>query len=230
MEPLIERFLDEIAPRRAAATVRAYGSDLRQLADVVAEVGAMLPTTELMRTALRRFGTTPVTRARKLASFRSFGAYLVRIGELAADPSLPLEAPYRRRPLPKGISEGEAERLLDGQEVGKTPARDHVILELLYSAGMRAAEVVSVRRLDVDLATGSARVRGKGAKERIVLFGAPCIRAIENWLAIRPQSDAPELILNADGRPLTTRTVQNVVKRWARVNGLSPQVSPHTLR
>ncbi len=222
----IGRFLDHLGARRSAATVRAYGSDLSQFASLeVALDGYGL------RKYLRKFGTTPVTRARKLSTLRAFCRFLLATKVLATDPTALLEAPYKRKRLPKALSQDEAVRLLEIPPPGRTPERDRAILELMYAAGLRAAEVVTVKAKDVSLDGHCARVRGKGSKERMVLFGEPCRDALTIYLRRRGAAEGEEaLFVNREGRALTTRTVQNVVKRWALAAGLSPHVSPHTLR
>ena len=222
----IGRFLDHIASRRSPHTVRAYGSDLAQLAATVGHLSA-----DSVRRFLRRYGSTPVTRARKLSSVRALCRYLLETGEIETDPCALLEAPYRRKRLPKALAAEEAERLVEQPPPGRTPERDRAMLEIMYAAGLRAAEVVTVRAEDVSLDGLCARVRGKGAKERMVLFGPPACEALRVYMDRRtPAEGEAALFLNDKGRALTTRTVQNIVKRWARAAGLSPGVSPHTLR
>ncbi len=226
LDPQIRRFLDHIASRRSPHTVRAYGGDLAQLAATVRHLSP-----DSVRRYLRRYGSTPVTRARKLSSVRALCRYLLATAELSTDPCALLEAPYRRKRLPKALAAEEAERLVEQPPPGRSPERDRAMLELMYAAGLRAAEVVTVRASDVSLDGLCARVRGKGAKERMVLFGPPAREALEVYIGRRtPAEGVDALFLNDRGRGLTTRTVQNVVKRWARAAGLSPSVSPHTLR
>ncbi len=226
----IQQFLSHLATTRSPHTVRSYATDLEQLAATMGE--ALDWSLDTLRRYLRAYGTTPVTRARKLSSLRSFCAYLKRMGHLDHDPTLGLEAPLRRKRLPKAINQHQAEELLDGDKHSRTPLRDRVILELLYGAGLRASEASS---LDVDaifLDHHQIRVFGKGSKERVALFGTPCEQAIRDYLGkerVRPVEGDP-FLTNAEGKRLTTRTIQNVVKRWAVQAGLDPSVSPHTLR
>lgn len=174
----------------------------------------------------------PVTRARKLAALRAFCRYLISAGRLTEDPTEPLEAPFRRKRLPKTLTEPQTNHLLEQSDHGRYPRRDRAILELMYSAGLRAAEVVSLRLTDLDFHHRTARVIGKGSKERVVLFGETARRMMEDYIRTE-RSSTPEsitLFTNPSGRALTTRTVQNIVKRWAAGAGLPPTVSPHTLR
>lgn len=231
LEPHLQGFLDHLAARRSTHTVRAYGVDLSQLAGVVPTLGDLTP--DRIRRYLRQYGTSPVTRARKLSAVRTFVKYLRAVGQIDHDPTETLEAPIRRRRLPKAISALETNELLDQGDFGRTPFRDRAMLELMYAAGLRASEVVSVNLADLDMAEHTVRVRGKGNKERITLFGAACREAIEGYMSrerVACNASPEPLFTNEKGKRLTTRTLQNVVKRWALRSGLPPEVSPHTLR
>jgi len=229
LDDQLQSFLDLLATRRSTHTVRSYGVDLAQLASIVGE-GDL--TTEAVRAFLRRYGTTPVTRARKLSAVRTFCKYLLQIKAIPSDPTEPLEAPVKRRNLPKSISQQQASELLDQNATSKTPLRDQALLELIYAAGLRASEVVGIDLPDLRLGEGMVQIRGKGNKERLCLFGDTCRQAIEAYSMherVQPAAGNP-LFTNPKGGRLTTRTVQNVVKRWARNAGLPPDISPHTLR
>lgn len=225
----IQRFLDHLAAGRSPHTVRSYGADLAQLSQVTDGEFRLAP--ETLRAYLRRYGTTPVTRARKLSTLRSFVKFLRKGQALAFDPTEHLEAPIRRKKLPKSLSQHQVVELLDQAAPGRTPRRDQAILELMYSAGLRASEVVAVNCGDLQAGRMLA-VRGKGNKERVTLYGETAERALLDYLqnerTVAAEGDA--LFTNSQGGRLTTRTVQNIVKRWALHCGLPPDVSPHTLR
>lgn len=230
LDDRIQQFLDNLAVRRSPHTVRSYGSDLAQLSAFLNGEFDLEP--RRLRLYLRKFGTSPVTRARKLSTLRSFVRYLKQAGHLQNDPTESLEAPIRRRRLPKALSLEQATELLDQPERGSHPRRDRAILELMYAAGLRASEVVSANLDDLDLAESALLVIGKGDKQRLTFFGSVCKAAILDYTAGERLAIDGEraLFTNPRGRRLTARTVQNIVKRWAREAGLSPEVSPHTLR
>jgi site-specific recombinase XerD len=166
-----------------------------------------------------------------LSTIRGFAKYLKTLGLIQYDPTESLEAPIRRRSLPRALSQEEAAALLEQTPSSKTPLRDKAILELMYSAGLRVSEAVSVDVQDVDLAAGTVRVRGKGNKDRVTIFGRKCAEAIKLYIASeRDPSLDGALFLGQGNRRVTTRTVQNVIKRWAKHAGLPDSVSPHTLR
>ncbi|MER3412757.1 MAG: hypothetical protein C4341_00670 [Armatimonadota bacterium] len=229
----IDKFLKQFAAGRSAHTLRAYGADLRQLEQVCEQGGvrdARLLSGREIRLFLRQFGSSPVTRARKLCAVRAFTRWLLRSGVLEEDPSLAISAPAKPRRLPKDLSVEQAAELVSCAH-GSTPFRDQAILELLYGAGLRASEVVGINVEDVDLRAGEVRVRGKGMKDRVALFGEPCANALQAWLKHeRPTTSSPALFVNRRGGRLTTRTVQNIVVRRRRLLGLGEPVTPHSLR
>lgn len=230
LDQRIQEFLDHLASRRSEHTVRSYGSDLAQLSSFLQ--GEFRLTPDALRGYLRKFGSSPVTRARKLSTLRTFIKYLKQAGHLDHDPAEALEAPIRRKKLPKALSPIQAVELLDQPDEGRTPLRDKALLELMYAAGLRASETVGVNLSDIDFKEQSLIVKGKGNKQRVTLFGSACESALREYLSgerVEP-TDGNPLFTNKDGKRLTSRTVQNVVKRWALRVGLPPDVSPHTLR
>jgi integrase/recombinase XerC len=230
LDALIQEFLDNLAARRSPHTVRSYGSDLAQLSKHLDGEFDLNPSR--LRQYLRKHAPTPVTRARKLSTLRTFVKHLKATGHLTSDPTEALEAPIRRKRLPKALSPLQASDLLDQDSGGKTPLRDLALLELMYAAGLRASETVGVDLHHIDFKDRSLRVHGKGNKQRVTLFGQACAEAIQQYVSAErvPPKTGDALFTNAQGRRITTRTVQNVVKRWARRAGLPPDVSPHTLR
>lgn len=230
LDALVQSFLDHLATGRSAHTVRAYGTDLAQL--VKHTDGKNDLSVDSLRRFLRTYAPEARTRARKLSTLRTFIKYLRRIGEIDHDPTEMLDAPFRRRELPKVLSQSQLEGLLEQIGPTKTPLRDRAMLELAYSAGLRASEVVGIDMVDVDLAGKLVQVKGKGNKERVSLFGEPCrkiLRAYFEEERVTPMQGSP-VFTNPSGKRLTTRTFQSVVHRWCLAAGLPPDVTPHTLR
>ena len=226
----IQGFLEALAAKRSPHTVRSYGSDLQQLSEMLE--GRFELTTANLRAYLREFGGSSVTRARKLSTLRSFVKHLKRGGVLREDPTEALEAPIRRKKLPKALSMTQATELLDQSAESAFPLRDRAMLELMYAAGLRASEVAGTNMQDVDMRDCSILIEGKGNKQRISLFGETCKSALLDY--IKGERKEPKghdaLFTNDRGGRITTRTIQNVVKRWAAQAGLPPETSPHTLR
>jgi integrase/recombinase XerC len=230
LDAAIQAFLDHLAARRSAHTVKSYGADLSQLAAFLE--GRFELTPLRLQSFLRVYGGSPTTRARKLSSLRSFARFLKKQGWLQTDPTEALEAPIRRKRLPKALSRQQASDLLDAEPANRSPLRDSALLELMYAAGLRVSEAVGANLTDLDFREGSIRVRGKGNKDRVALFGEPCLRAIQGYLHNEriPPADGDPLFTNSEGRRITVRTAHRIVKRWAMRAGLPPETSPHTLR
>ncbi len=199
-------------------------------------------------------GCTPRTIARKVSALRTFFKFLVREGHGTENPFATVRPPRLQRTLPSVLTVEEVGRLLDQparwlatRSKDSAPshrrawaeyvaARDTAILELLYSTGMRVGECVRLREDQIDLLGGVARVIGKGRKERLCALGRPAIRALQRALELRdlwsnPQSRGPKpLFLNVRGGPLTARSIQRMLRAYARMAGLPSTITPHTLR
>src|SRR5581483_2216668 len=185
---------------------------------------------------LRADGLSAATIARRHAAARSFFRHLQLLGARADNPAAGVPLPRRPRPLPKTLSPGEAERLIEAA-AGTTPRalRDQALVELLYGAGLRVSEAVGLLRSGVDLENRVVRVVGKGDRERAVPMGRPAAEALRRYLARgRPYLDArrrPEVFLNARGGPLTRSGAFLILRGLAEKAGLDPtRVHPHLLR
>jgi integrase/recombinase XerD len=158
------------------------------------------------------------------------------LGARTDNPAASVELPKRRRTLPRTLSPSEVERLLDAA-AGTTPRalRDRAIAELLYGAGLRVSEAVSLDRQSVDLENRLVRCLGKGNKERVVPIGREAVDALRRYLARgRPfleRRNRQELFLNANGGALTRAGVFLILRRLAEKAGLEPErIHPHLLR
>lgn len=226
------RYLAHLAIRKAGPTVRAYGSDIAQLLGTLpAESGPDALTADVIRRYLRQYGGSPVTRARKLSSVRNLAGWLREQGLLSQDPTELIEAPIKRKRLPKALNAPQTTELLDQPDDGRSPKRDRALLELMYSAGLRVSELVGIDQRAIDFSRREITVTGKGNKQRVVLFGRTAAAAVKDYLAEeRKPGGGDALFTNARGERITTRTVQNVIKRWCVRAGLPTSVTPHTLR
>lgn len=230
LDALIDSFLENLAAKRSAQTVHAYRADLRQLSQHLEGELSLEPNA--LRGYLRTYALNATTRARKLSALRTFVKYLKRIGKLKTDPTEALEAPIRRRRLPKALNEEQTKQLLDQPDLGEHPLRDRALLELLYGAGLRVSEATGIDLPDLDIKEQSVRVLGKGNKDRVALFGSVCQTAILDYLEgerVHPVTGNP-LFTTKTGKRLSTTAVRAMVKRWCALAGLPKEVSPHTLR
>jgi integrase/recombinase XerD len=237
-DPELDAFLALAAARLAPRTVDAYRRDLTALGWWLRRPLATITTEELERwlAELRAAGLAPATIARRIASARSLFRHLVLVGAVSENPAAELELPRRIRRLPRTLSPGEAERLIDAA-AGTTPRalRDCALVELLYGVGLRVSEAVSLDRAGVDLDQRLVRTIGKGGKERVVPMGRQAAEALRRYLARgRPHLDRrhrPELFLNAQGGALTRAGAFLILRRLAAKAGLEPErIHPHLLR
>jgi integrase/recombinase XerD len=234
----LEGFLALLAVQRAARTVDAYRRDLSELRGFLGSPVSRATTEDLERwlAGLRARGLAGSTIARKTAAARSFFRHQQLLGARNDNPAAALTLPRRQRRLPRTLSPGEAERLIEAAN-GTTPRalRDGALVELLYGAGLRVSEAVGLERGGADLERRIVRVMGKGGKERIVPIGRAAVDALRRYLARgRPHLDRrhrPELFLNARGGPLTRAGAFLLLRRLAEKAGLEPgRVHPHLLR
>ena len=169
---------------------------------------------------------------RRLSAARSFYRYLLREARVATNPAASVGAPKSRRRLPKSLSPDEVARLVEIAPNDRGACRDRALLELLYSSGLRLAEIVALNLTDLP-GDGTVRVTGKGGKVRVVPVGRLAQAALHAWIAVRapwarPQESA--LFIGAGGGRIGARAVQRVVARRARAQGLAQPVHPHMLR
>ncbi|MCK9519082.1 MAG: tyrosine recombinase XerC, partial [Dehalococcoidia bacterium] len=184
---------------------------------------------------LRDGGMAAASVTRRTSTVRGFYRYLQREGVTEKDLLYGVTMPRKPKRLPKVLPPTVLTALLAAPDE-ETPAglRDRAILEFLYGAGLRISELVSLDVRQVDRDEWAAIVHGKGAKERVVLFGEPAMAALERYLERgRPKlakGPEPALFLNRRGGRLTPRAVQMLVKRHALAAGIAEDVHPHLLR
>ena len=182
------------------------------------------------------WGLGPRSLALALSAWRGCFRWLVKHRGFAANPLLGVRAPRAGRPLPKALSVEDAQRLLDaGGEAAPALLRDRAMFELLYSSGLRLAELVALELDDggLDLGQGEVTVTGKGSKTRTVPVGAKAREALRAWLAVRQQLSGPgegALFVGARGRRIAPALVGARLAAWARRRGLAQRVHPHMLR
>jgi integrase/recombinase XerD len=234
----VDGFLALLTARRAARTVDAYRRDLTQLAEFLGKpiAEASLDDLERYTAQMRADGLSSATIARRTAAVRSFFRHQQLLGVRHDNPAAAVMLPRRTRRLPKTLSPGEVERLMDAAK-GTAPRalRDRALVELLYGAGLRVSEAVQLEKAGIDLDDRLVRVIGKGDKERIVPVGRQAVESLRRYLARgRPYLDRrrrSELFLNAKGGPLTRSGAFLILRRLAEKAGLEAErVHPHLLR
>jgi len=172
--------------------------------------------------------------ARLLSSWRGFFNYLIQRHDYRNNPAKGLRAPKSAKTLPQALSIEQAIKLVDVKNVDVLSVRDHAILELFYSSGLRLSELINLNIYQLDFTEGTITVTGKGNKTRIVPLGNHAIIAIQNWLMqrnnlLKDQSEKA-VFISKQGNRLSARNVQYRMKAWAVKQGLDTSVHPHMLR
>ena len=170
------------------------------------------------------------TITRNISALRSFYKYLVRNNKIKDNPMLLISNPKQPKTLPHYLTNDEIEELLKVTDKDTLyDIRDNLIIELLYSTGIRVGELVNIKVKDINMFDESIKVFGKGSKERIVYFGKPCKEKIKKYLNIR-NSNNEYLLINKRGSKLSDRGVRKIFEDIIRLNHLDISFSPHTLR
>lgn len=251
LEKAIERFLAHLSLERRASehTVLAYGRDLRELSAFVRRsAGGSASPEGVTKLAIRGFlgersrELTAASLSRKLSSIRAFFRFLVRRGELRANPADRIDSPRVARKLPTLLAAESAEEIMTSPlAAGSGDAselRDAALLEVLYGCGLRVNELVRLDVPDVALDDASIRVLGKGRKERVVPLGSKASEAVSRYLERRAELrhprtehlDARALFVGRLGRRLGVRWVQSLVRRYGVLGAGRPDLHPHALR
>lgn len=237
----IDRYVHavKLEHRLSSNTIRSYHRDLLKLSDHASRQGVgqwqELTTKHARSFPARLFqqGISGRSIQRALSASRAFFEYLVRQQISKSNPFIGIPAPKASRKLPEDLSVDELNYLLSDQDESALSVRDHAILEVLYSCGLRISELVSLDVDTIDLDQRQILVTGKGNKQRIVPVGTKAIEAVEKWKAARDQVAKPHeqaLFVNNRGGRLSARGIQYRLKRWGQRKNLGRRLHPHMLR
>ena len=240
MQVQLAAYLNYLKSERqvSAHTLSAYQGDLQKVLDFAQQQN--LPAWQELHVAhmrqlvaqLHQGGLSGRSIARLLSAVRGLYAYFVREGLCQHDPAAGIRPPKGPRKLPKVLDVDRAQQLLDSPVADDFSAcRDHAILELLYSSGLRLSELVGLNLADIDLAQGLVLVLGKGNKQRMLPVGSKAITAIQHWLIVREQVQSQEsaLFIGVRGRRMSPQLVRERV-RQAGARELGQHLHPHMLR
>ncbi len=178
-------------------------------------------------------GLAPRSVQRRLSAVRSFLKFLIREGILNRNCAVEVRAPKGARRLPGTLDADSMARLLEIPGQDALAMRDRALMELLYSSGLRLAELVGLKLQDLNLADRTVRVLGKGSKTRVLPVGRKALAALAAWLAIRAtltRQDTRAVFVGTTGRALGARAIQKRVEYWAVRQGLPMHVHPHLFR
>jgi integrase/recombinase XerC len=246
---LIEQYLASLAHARRLSehTLRSYAHELEMLAKLADGRPLASLSAVDMRGAVARAhagGLSARSIAHRLSAWRAFYRWLGERVELPANP-VAVRAPKQPKRLPKALSVDDATALMEAASPGTAEElRDHAILELFYSSGLRLAELVGLDAAFaegdgyrsagwLDMAAAEVTVLGKGKRQRIVPVGSKAIKALAAWLAVRGQfvkADPHPLFLSVRGARISPNAVRERVKRAALRAGIPANVHPHVLR
>ncbi len=197
---------------------------------------------ELQNTHIRRFIATLHSKglggksiARMLSSWRGLFEFLVNRKGFSNNPVIGLRAPKSPKTLPQALSIEQAIKLVDIQGDDILSIRDHAILELFYSSGLRLSELVNLDIGAMDFLAGTVEVTGKGNKTRIVPMGGHAMEAIQKWLILRvnitlKDTASKAVFISLQGRRISARNIQYRLKEWSIKQGINSSVHPHMLR
>jgi integrase/recombinase XerD len=244
--PLIRQFRHYLTLERSLSTnsIEAYTRDVQKLADYVGKEFPSKSPLELELEHLRKFVTalakleiSAYSQARIISGIKAFYRFLMYEDRITEDPAQLLEAPKLGRKLPDTLSFPEIESLLEAIPLGEPEGhRNRAMLEMLYSSGLRASELVELTKSQVFGDVGFLRVVGKGNKERLVPVGKDALRYMKLYEehirnAQQPAKGHEEYVfLNRRGQKLTRVMLFLIIKKAAAQAGIEKSISPHTFR
>jgi len=240
-EAWIEKFIRHLTYERRLSelTSKHYRRDLDGLAAYCDKIG-IEGWGDLDDDHIRSFSAQTYRRGlssrsiqRQLSAARTFFRYLQREGHVKKNPVLEISAPKAGKRLPENLDADRMARLLDIPGDGPLVVRDRAILELLYSSGLRLAELTGLNLGDVDLSDRTVSVTGKGGKDRIIPVGRFAVKALTAWRKERGSlaaTDEKALFVSNRGTRISARSVQARVDHWAKRQGIDTRVYPHLFR
>lgn len=223
-------------------TLDAYARDLQKLLNYYGDEGidyrhVTLEQLQHFAASLKDRGVGATTQARVLCGVRSFYRFLVLDGELDSDPTELLESPKLGQHLPDVLSVEEIDAIQAAMDLSKPEElRDHCIVEVLYSCGLRISELCRLCFSDLFLDEGYIRVHGKGRKERLVPISHRAAGELRNWMTVRrnlkalPGNEDYVFLSLHRGKPLSRISLFIFLREYAERAGITKKISPHTLR
>lgn len=216
-------------------TVASYSSDIRKFLSLTGMDPLSVVTETVTDYIVSRPELSKRSQARLLSSLRSFFDYLVMEGEMKDNPCERVDLPKLGRHIPAVLSLEEVDAIMESVDMTSWGGlRDRAILEVLYGCGLRVSEASRLRISCIYMEEGFVRVVGKGDKERLVPVGEMALKAVRDYLEVRPEPFSPQyddiLFLNRSGKPLSRVSIFKMVKEQAVIAGVHKEISPHTFR
>ena len=234
----IEDFVEHLSIEKnyAINTISSYKRDLlkfssflevRELSDFNLIDSDVL---NLFVMELRHRNTSGKSIKRYLSSIRVFFTFLIDNNQIEVNPALAIKTPKVERDLPKTIDFDDLKKMMTINSSKYKELRSVLMIELLYSCALRVSELVGINLEDIDMEEGFVKVIGKGSKSRFSPVGQTTIDVLKRYIKLRPKCDSNALFVNKKNTRISSRTVQNIVKRIALEVGDSINVHPHIRR
>ena len=233
----------EFEKRYSPHTLLSYQTDLGQFAQYLAHIyditDPALADHPIIRSwivSLVQKNLDPRTVNRKIACLRSYYKFLLQQNRITKNPTLRLKPPKTAKKLPSFVPQEPFNVLLDSFDFGDTleGLRDKLILEMLYGTGIRLAELIGIAEADLNLASKTVKVTGKGNKERLVPLNDSLLLSLERYLEKKktefPDNNTEKLLVTTKALPLYPKLVYRIVKRYINLVSTSEKASPHVLR
>lgn len=241
---IIKRYIQYLRLERSYSpnTLDAYCKDLQKLFNYYSDKGidfrtVTLKELDIFAGSLRDNGISARSLARILSGVRSFYKFLVLEREIVQDPTELLESPKIGKRLPQTLSVEEIDDILGAIDLSKPEGiRDHCIIEVLYSCGLRISELTGLLISNLHLDEGYIRIQGKGNKERLVPISPKAIKELRIWLDVRKHIDVKSgyrdhvFISRTRGKALSRISLFIFIQRYAVKAGITKEISPHTFR
>lgn len=237
----LERFYEYLRSEKGLSlhTQRNYRQQLETMASHLVSLGlkdwGQVDAAWVRQLASKgmRDGMKASSIATRLSSLRSFFDFLVLRGVMSANPAKGVSAPRKQRPLPKNLDVDEVGQLLEVNEDDPLSVRDRAMMEVMYGAGLRLAELVGINVKDISASQGEIRVIGKGDKERKAPFSGQAEEWVAKWLKVRSSLAHPDevaLFVSKLGTRISHRSVQKRMEEWGKKQAVASHISPHKLR
>lgn len=241
VERVLTEYLDYLRTIKhySPATIASYQRDLEGFVGYLSEQDitdirhASIHDIRAYIANCHRKGLAESSMQRLLSSLRSFYKHLIKNNQIGSNPAADVRAPKGAKKLPKVLDVDQVDRLLSGAQSSPLEMRDHAMMELMYSSGLRLSELVNLDLLDVDLSAGQVKITGKGNKTRYLPIGQQAREALATWLELRDSIvnvGETAVFINHRGSRLSQRAVQKRMREQAQKTALGVHVHPHMLR
>lgn len=241
---LIEKYIRYLRYEKnySLHTEISYSEDLSQFVEFLAEHFSDTDIKHVDRDIIRMWIVSMMERKisarsvnRKLSAVKSFYRYLQKIGEVTVNPASKINGPKIGRPIPAFANSSDMEKVLDQEDYGDSfeSLRDHIIIELFYVTGIRRAELIGLKDVDVDFSSETIQVTGKRNKQRLIPFSDGMKQSLEQYIAVRNKevgNQSGYLFVKNNGEPLYPMLVHRIVTSNLQQIETLAKVSPHVLR